>query len=77
MAKEAEKGVVLVKIPIPGEVIEIARKRGVSPEKIARAAETLLLLEVISMDSELSLGDAVEIGRKVTRAAWERITRQQ
>ena len=64
---------VFVKVPLPKEVIEIAKARGVDFEELARAAETLLLLEVVSMGSNLKMNDALEIADEVTRKTWARL----
>jgi len=65
--------ITFVKVPLPREVVELARARGVSVEDLAKAAETLLLLEVVSMDSKLEMDDALKIADEVIKKAWERL----
>jgi len=72
MSEESEK-IVFVKVPLPREFIELARARGVSAEELTKATETLLLLEAVSMDSKLEMGDALEIADEVARKAWTRL----
>ena len=67
------EGVAFVRVPLPKEVVELAKIRGVGVEELARAAETLLLLEIASMDSNLKMEDAREIADEVTRKAWARL----
>jgi len=62
-----------VKVPLPKEVIELAKTRGVEVEELAKAAETLLLLEVVSMESKLEMEDALKIADVVTKKAWVRL----
>jgi hypothetical protein len=64
---------VFVKVPLPKEVAELARRRGVGVEELVKAAETLLLLEVVSMESKLEMEDALRIADEVTRKAWARL----
>ena len=64
---------VFVKVPLPKEVVELARTRGVEVEELAKAAETLLLLEVVSMESNLEIEDALKIADEVSRKAWTRM----
>lgn len=65
--------VVTVEVPLPKEVVELAKARGVDPEELAEAAKRLLILEIVAMDSKLSVDDATELGRKVARKAWEKL----
>ncbi|ASJ17262.1 hypothetical protein A3L04_09380 [Thermococcus chitonophagus] len=58
------KAVTTVKIPIQMEIEEIAKKKGVSVEKLITSLENLLLLEAIAIDSELSIEDAITIGKR-------------
>ncbi|BES81030.1 hypothetical protein [Pyrodictium abyssi] len=69
--------VVTVSVPLPRSVVEIARRRGVEPEKLAEAARRLLLLEIIAMESKLSMEEAIELAEEVSRRAWERIKETQ
>lgn len=62
-----------VKVSLPKEVVELARARGVGVEELVKAAETLLLLELASMDSKLTMEDVLEIADEVTREAWARL----
>lgn len=71
-----DRGVVRVEVPLPREVFEIARRKGIPTERLVKAVQTLLLLEVLSMDSDLTLRDAIELGEEVTRRAWKKITQQ-
>ncbi len=64
---------VFVKVPLPREVVELARARGVGVEELAKAAETLLLLEVVAMESKLEMEDALRIADEVARKAWTRM----
>jgi len=64
---------VFVKVPLPKEVIEVAKARGVDVEELARAVETLLLLEVVSMESNLKMDDALEMAGEVARKAWAKL----
>jgi len=72
MSEESEK-IMFVKVPLPREVVELARARGVSAEELAKAAETLLLLEAVSMESKLEMEDALKIADEATRKAWARL----
>jgi len=65
--------IVYVKVPLPREVVELARARGVAAEELAKAAETLLLLEAVSMESKLEMEDALKIADEATRGAWARL----
>jgi len=62
-----------VKVPLPREVVELARARGVKAKRLAKAAETLLLLEAVSMESKLEMEDALKIANEATRKAWARL----
>jgi len=62
-----------VKVLLPREVVELARARGVSAEGLAKAAETPLLLEAVSMESKLEVEDALKIADEATRKAWARL----
>ncbi len=62
-----------VKVPLPREVVELAKVRGVGVEELAKAAEALLLLEVVAMESNLEMEDALKIAGEVTRKAWTRL----
>ena len=64
---------VFVRVPLPREVVELARARGVEVEELAKAAETLLLLEVVAMESNLEMEDALKIAGDVARKAWARM----
>ncbi len=64
---------VFIKVPLPREVVELAKVRGVGVEELAKAAETLLLLEVVAMESKLEMKDALKIASEVARKAWARM----
>jgi len=72
MGENNEK-IVFVKVPLPKEFVELAKARGVSVEELAKAAETLLLLEAIAMESKLEMKDALEIADEVTRRVWSKL----
>jgi len=72
MGEESEK-IVFVRVPLPREFVELAMARGVSAEELVKAAETLLLLEVIAMESKLEMKDALEIADEVTRRVWAKL----
>jgi len=65
--------IIYVKVPLPREVVELARARGVKAKRLAKAAETLLLLEAVSMESKLEMEDALKIADEATRKAWARL----
>jgi len=73
MSAQSDERIVFVKVPLPKEFVELARARGVSAEELAKAVETLLLLEAVSMESKLEMEDALEIADEVTRKAWTRL----
>jgi len=73
MREKSDEKIVFVRVPLPKEFVELARARGVSAEELAKAAETLLLLEAVSMESKLEMEDALEIADEVTRKAWIRL----
>jgi len=66
-------GVTVVEVPLPREVVELAKARGVDPKELAEAAKKLLILEIVAMESKLSMRDALELGKEVTRKAWEKL----
>ena len=68
-------GVTVVEVPLPREVVELAKARGVDPKELAEAAKKLLILEIVAMESKLSMRDALELGKEVTRKAWEKLKR--
>lgn len=68
--------IVSVEIPLPKEVVELARARGVDPKELAEAAKRLLILEIIAMESKLTMKDALELGKEVTRKAWEKLKKE-
>jgi len=70
---KSDERIVFVRVPLPKEFVELARARGVCAEELAKAAETLLLLEAVSMESKLEIEDALEIAYGVTRKAWTRL----
>jgi len=72
VSEESEK-IVFVRVSLPKEFVELAKARGVSVEELAKATETLLLLEAIAMESKLEMGDALEIADEVTRRVWARL----
>ena len=57
----------MVEVPLPEEVVELTKVRGIEFEKLVEAAEKLLILEIVAMDSKLSIDDAIELGKEVTR----------
>jgi len=59
-----------VEVPIPPEFETLARIRGVPEERLVRAVQRFLVLEAISMNSELELQDAMELSKKVGKGAW-------
>ncbi len=63
--------VVTVEVPIPKELVEIAKSRGVSAERLAAAAQKLLITEVVAMESKLSMKDALNLGKKVNEGLWK------
>lgn len=65
--------VTVVEVPLPREVVELARARGIDPRELAEAAKKLLILEIVAMESKLSMRDALELGKEVTRKAWKRL----
>jgi len=73
MSAQSDERIVFVRVPLPKEFVELARARGVSAEELAKAAETLLLLEAVSMESKLEMEDALEIADEVTRKTWTRL----
>jgi len=60
-----------VEVPIPPEFKTLARIRGVPEERLVSAVQRFLVLEAISMNSELELQDAMELSRKVGKGAWK------
>jgi len=56
---------VIIKVPLPEDAIRLAKARGIKPEELAKAAETLLLLEAVSMDSKLEREDALKLAKEV------------
>jgi len=67
------KNVVMINVPIPKEVEEIAKSRGVPSEELAKAAQKLLLMEIIAMESELSMEDAITLSKKVNKSLWKNL----
>jgi len=59
-----------VEVPIPQEFKILARIRGIPEERLIRAVQRLLILEAISLNSELKPEDVKEISKKVGKAAW-------
>ncbi|HDI02400.1 MAG TPA: hypothetical protein ENF93_02010 [Ignisphaera sp.] len=64
---------VMVEVPLPEEVVELAKVRGVDIAKLVEAAKKLLILEIVAMDSKLNIDDAIELSEEVTKRAWERL----
>ena len=71
-----DSGVTVIEVPLPREVVELAKARGVDPRELAEAAKKLLILEIVAMDSKLSMRDALELGKEVTKKAWEKLKRR-
>ncbi|RLG74927.1 MAG: hypothetical protein DRO12_06235 [Thermoprotei archaeon] len=69
--------VTVVEVPLPREVVELAKARGVDPEKLVDAAKRLLILEIVAMESKMSMDDAIELSEEVTRRAWEKLKRRE
>ena len=69
--------VVTINVPLPKEVVELARSRGLSPEELAEAARKLLILEIVAMESKLAMEDVLEISEKVTTRAWQRLRKEK
>ncbi|MCD6340429.1 MAG: hypothetical protein J7L51_00565 [Desulfurococcales archaeon] len=69
--------VTVVEVPLPREVVELAKARGVDPKELAEATKKLLILEIVAMESKLSMRDALELGKEVTRKAWEKLEREK
>ncbi len=69
--------IVFVEVPLPKEVVELAKARGVRLEELADAAKRLLVLEIIAMESRMSIRDAVEIGDEVAKKAWEKLEKKR
>jgi len=69
--------VAAINVPLPKEVVELARSRGLSPEELAEAARRLLILEIVAMESKLAMEDALEISEKVTTRAWQRLRKEK
>jgi len=63
--------IITVEVPIPKELVEIAKSRGVSAERLAAAAQKLLITEVVAMESKLSMKDALNLGKKVNEGLWK------
>ena len=59
------------------EAVELARARGLGEGELARALGTLVLLELAAAGSKLTMEDAIELGREVSRAALERVAAAQ
>ncbi len=70
-------GVTVAEVPLRREVVELARARGVDPKELAEAAKKLLILEIIAMESKLSMRDALELSKEVTRKAWEKLEKEK
>ena len=68
--------IINVEVPLPKEVVELARARGVDPKELAEAAKRLLILEIIAMESKLTMKDALELGKEVTKKAWEKLKKE-
>jgi len=60
-----------VEVPVPPEFKLLARIRGVPEERLIRALQRFLILEVISMNSKLEISDVKELSRKVGTEAWK------
>ena len=56
-----------IEVPTPQEF----RERGVEEEKLARAVQRLLVLEVATMESKLTMEGALELADDVERSAWK------
>ena len=70
-------GITVVKVPLPRKVVELAKARGVDRKELAEAAKKLLILEIVAMESKLSMRDALELGKEVTRKAWEKLKKRE
>ncbi len=70
-------GVTVVEVPLPREVVELARARGVDPKELTEAAKKLLILEIVAMESKLSMRDALELGKEVTGKAWKKLKKRE
>ena len=57
----------MVEVPLLEEVVELTKVKGIELEKPVEAAKKLLILEIVAMDSKLSIDDAIELGKEVTR----------
>ena len=60
-----------LEVPIPHEFKILARIHGISEERLIRAVQRFLVLEAISMNSELDASDAKILSRKVGKKVWE------
>ena len=67
--------VAAINVPLPKEVVELARSRGLSPEELAEAARKLLILEIVAMESKLAMEDALEISEKGDNKSLAKVTK--
>ena len=60
-----------IEVPIPPEFKLIAKVRGVPEERLIRALQRFLVLEAISMNSNLNMKNAKEFSKTVGKEAWK------
>ena len=59
-----------IEVPIPRELKELAKEMGVKEEKLIKAAQRLLILEIATLESKLSKEEALKLAEEVERSAW-------
>ena len=60
-----------IEVPIPRELKELAREMGVKEEKLIKAAQRLLVLEIATLESKLTKEEALKLAKEVERSAWK------
>ncbi len=62
-----------VTVPIPKDVLELARKRGVSEKELLEFAKKNLELSFMFMFSGMTKKKALSISKTLGRAAWTKL----
>ena len=61
-----------IEVPVPRELKELAKELGVREEKLIKAVQRLLVLEVATIDSRLTKEEALKLANEMERSAWKR-----
>ena len=58
---------------IPTEILQIAKRSGISRERMSALLRDFAVLEILTSSSKLTKKDAEKLSRKIKVSAWKRL----